>query len=84
MLIGKEYSRNLTRAELQKIRKDLPADVAPWSNKKKAKERDITQRKLIMKQAEAQQKKIDDDNKRSGTRSGGTDKYIYETSRVMD
>ena len=35
VLIGKEYSRNLTRAELQKIRRDLPADVAPWSNKKK-------------------------------------------------
>ena len=62
VLIGKEYSRNLTRAELQKIRKDLPADVAPWSNKKKVKERDITQRKLILKQAEEQQKKIDADN----------------------
>ena len=74
VLIGREYNRNLTRAELQKIRKDLPADVAPWSNKKKVKERDITQRKLIMKQAEEQQKKIDADNKRSGTRSGGTDK----------
>jgi len=78
VLIGKEYSRNLTRAELQKIRKDLPADVAPWSNKKKVKERDITQRKLILKQAEDQQKKIDADNKRSGTRSLNTSTQTHQ------